>query len=312
MKSFLKSEYAGVWLAGVAALGFAMKAIFVKMAYPYGVSAPTLLALRMLFSLPVFAWVAIAHSRAASSLTRFDVGMLVMLGVLGYYGTSILDFIGLQYISAGLERLILFIYPTLTVLIGVFFMGRAWSSREGWAMALSYGGIALAVAHDLHFAASWHRVLIGAGFVFVSAVCFAVYLCGSGKMIKRLGSMRFTGLAMLVSTGATLLHFVLSRPLGDIVQPAPVMWLGAAIALFSTVLPVFMQSMAIQRIGASRAALIGSVAPVLTIFLGWLMLGEPITSLQLFSTVLVLAGVKLASTPPAKAEEEKSLQLRAA
>ncbi len=290
------AERLGVALAVLAALGFSFKAIFVKLAYATApVDAVTLLSLRMMFALPAFLWVGFVASRSAPQLTRRDWGMLVLLGLLGYYGASLLDFLGLQYISAGLERLILFTYPTLTVLIGVLFMGRSLSRREVGSLLLSYAGIGLAFAHDLQIVGEMRSVLIGAAFVFASSLCYALYLAGSGPAIARLGAARFTALAMLVATLATQFHFLVTRPFSALLQPLPIYAYGAAMALFSTVLPVFMQSVAIHRIGAGRAVLIGTLGPLLTIFFGWWLLSEPISAPQLAGAGLVLAGVLLVS-----------------
>jgi drug/metabolite transporter (DMT)-like permease len=233
------AERLGLLLAILAALGFSFKAIFVKLAYAVPQATPvdsvTLLCLRMAFSVPVFAWVGWRASRDLAPLTRRDWLLVIALGLLGYYGASILDFIGLQYITASLERLILFTYPTLTILIGVLFMGKRASRREMGALLLSYAGIGLAFAHDLHIAGDTRAVLIGAGFVFGSAVSYAFYQAGSEPAIRRMGAARFTALAMLVSTGATLLHFVVSQPAGALVQPAPVYQLALGMAVFSTV-----------------------------------------------------------------------------
>ena len=293
------SERLGVALAILAALGFSFKAIFVKLAYAVPqalpVDAVTLLSLRMVFALPVFIWVAVHSSRAAPPLTRRDWLLLTALGLLGYYGASILDFIGLRYISAGLERLILFTYPTLTVMIGVLFMGKSLSRREVGALVLSYLGIGLAFFHDLEFAGESSTVLIGAAFVFASSLSYAFYLAGSAPMIQRLGAARFTALAMLVSTLATLLHFVITQPFSALIQPLPIYAYGVGMALFSTVLPVFWQSAAIRRIGPAKAVLIGTLGPMLTIFFGWWLLGEPLSLAQLAGAGLVLAGVLLVS-----------------
>lgn len=287
----------GLWLALGAAFGFSFKAIFVKLAYAVPQAVPvdavTLLSLRMVFALPVFLWVGFQSSRAAPPLARRDWLLLTALGLLGYYGASILDFVGLRYITAGLERLILFTYPTLTVMIGVLFMGKKLSRREVAALVLSYAGIGLAFAHDLEFAGETRVVLLGAAFVFASSLSYAFYLAGSAPMIQRLGAARFTALAMLVSTGATQLHFFATQPLTALVQPLPVYAYGAAMALFSTVLPVFMQSAAIRRIGSARAVLIGTIGPMLTIFFGWWLLAEPISLAQIAGTGLVLTGVLL-------------------
>lgn len=290
------SERVGIALAILAAFGFSFKAIFVKLAYAAApVDAITLLTLRMTFALPIALWVGWSMSRSAPSLTRKDWGLLVLLGLLGYYGASILDFMGLQYISAALERLILFTYPTMTVLIGVLVLGKRLEKRQIGALLLSYAGIGLAFAHDLVVAGDMNTVLLGAAFVFGSALSYAMYSAGIEVAIHRLGAIRFASLAMVVSTVATQLHFVVVQPLSALAQPAPVLVYAAAMAIFSTVLPVFWQSAAVHRIGAARAVLIGTLGPMLTIFFGWLLLSEPVSVQQLLGAGLVLAGVLLVS-----------------
>ena len=286
------AERWGVVFAVVAALGFSFKAIFVKLAYAAAPIDPvTLLSLRMLFSAPAFLWVVFAMGRSAPSLTPRDWGLLIVLGLLGYYGASILDFWGLQYISAGLERLILFTYPTLTLMIGVAFMCKRLERREVLALLLSYAGIGLAFAHDLKIADDIQRVWIGAAFVFGSSLSYACYQAGSELAIRRFGAARFTALATLVSVGATQLHFLAEQPLSAYVQPFPIYLFAFGMAAFSTVLPVFMQSAAIRRIGASRSVLIGTLGPVLTIFFSWLILDEAVSLWQMAGTALVVAGV---------------------
>lgn len=290
------TERLGIALAVLAALGFSFKAIFVKLAYAAAaVDAVTLLTLRMTFALPIALWASLWLCRAAPPLSRNDWGLLLALGVLGYYGASILDFIGLQYISAALERLILFIYPTLTVLIGVLFMGKALEKRQVAALALSYAGIGLAFAHDLQVTDDMHAVLLGGAFIFGSALSYALYSAGAEVAIRRLGTLRFAALAIIVSTFATQLHFVLTQPFSALAQPLEVYAYAAAMALFSTLLPVFWQSAAVQRIGAARTVLIGTLGPMLTIFFAWLLLTEPVSIAQLLGAGLVLAGVLLVS-----------------
>lgn len=281
-------------MALIAALGFSLKAIFVKLAYPYGVDAITLLALRMGFSLPVFLWVGLAHRKAGESLTKGDWWQLAMLGCLGYYGASILDFMGLAYISAGLERLILFTYPTLTILIGVFFQGKAFTRREAVAIALSYAGIGFAFAHDLGQGDA-RSVWLGGLLVFGSSVSYALYLSGSAPMIARLGAMRFSALAMLVSSAVVLVHFAAVQPLSAFIQPLPVYGWGLAMAAFSTVIPVFAQSSAIRHFGAGKASLFGMIGPMLTIGFGWWLLDEAISSAQMIGAGLVVAGILIVS-----------------
>lgn len=293
------SERLGVALAILAAFGFSFKAILIKLAYAVPLAAPidavTLLSLRMLLSLPAFVWVAYQSSRSAPPLARRDWGMLLLLGLLGYYGASLFDFLGLQYISAGLERLILFTYPTLTILIGVLFMGRTLHRREMYSLLLSYVGIGLAFAHDLSFSGAAGTVLTGGLLVFASSLTYSLYLSGSAPMIRRLGAMRFTALVMIVSTIAAQIHFFSSLPLSAYVLPARIYAYVVAIVAFSTVMPMFMQSASISRIGPARSVLIGTIGPVLTIFFGWWILDEPMSLSQMAGTGLVLAGVWLVS-----------------
>lgn len=283
----------GLGLALVAALGFSVKAIFVKLAYPYGVDAITLLALRMGFALPFFLWLGL-KSGGSDNLTRRDWLHLTLLGCFGYYGASILDFWGLQYISAGLERLILFTYPTLTILIGIFFQGKRCTLHEMGALILCYLGIGFAFAHDLSLGDA-RAVWIGGGLVFASSVSYAIYLSGSAPMIARLGPMRFSALAMLVSSAVTLLHFMGTHPVSAFVQPLPVYGFGAAMALVATVIPVLAQAAAIRRLGAGKSALIGMVGPLMTIGLGWLVLDEQLSLHQMMGAALVVIGILLVS-----------------
>lgn len=289
------SHGVGVGLALLAAFGFSFKAILVKLAYPYGVDAITLLVLRMAFALPVFLWVGFSSSKNAPALARRDWFAVAALGTLGYYGASILDFFGLQYITAGLERLILFTYPTLTLLLGAAFYGRAVSRREWLALLLCYSGIGAAFAHDLQFADDSAAVWIGGGFVLASSVSYALYLSGSSGMILRLGAARFTALAMLVSTAATGGHFLATNPLATLLQPWPVYALAAAMGMFCTVVPVFAQSVAIRRIGSGQAALVNMIGPLLTIAFAWLLLDEGFSGAQIVGAALVITGIAIVS-----------------
>lgn len=295
-----RSESRGVALAVLAAMCFSTKAIFVKLAYPYGVGPVVLLALRMLFSLPVFAVVAIRSGRDGRRIARRDRWAIVGLGLVGYYAASILDFVGLMYITAGLERLIVFTYPTITLLIAVFAFGRPFDRRDVIALAVTWAGVGLAFVHDLELEADPRAAWIGGGYVFVSAVCYALYLAGAGQIVARVGSVRTSALASCVSTFAITAHLLAQRPPSELVQPAPVLWLSLAMALISTVVPVFLQMAAIEQLGASRAAVVSTVGPVITIALGALLLDEPISAIQMAGTALVLAGVTLAGKPRAE------------
>ena len=288
---------AGMALAILAAFGFSFKAIFVKLAYPHGVDAVTLLALRMAFALPIFLWVSFTASRGAPALTTREWLGVVVMGLSGYYGASIFDFLGLQYISAGLERLILFTYPTLTLLFGMALTRRLASRREAAALALCYAGIGAAFWHDLEFAADPAMIWLGSGLVFASALCYAVYLTGSAHLIARIGTARFSAFATLVSTAAVFGHFLATQPLATLLQPWPVYGYGLAMGLFSTAMPVFAQAAAIRRLGSARVALVSMLGPLATIgFAGWL-LDEPLSLAQLAGAALVISGVALVSRP---------------
>lgn len=253
----------------------------------------TLLALRMIFALPAFVWIGLRASRGAAPLRPRDWVAVLALGLLGYYGASILDFAGLKYITAGLERLILFTYPTLTLLLGALLYGQTIARREWLALILCYLGIGAAFAHDLHMSTQAGGVLIGGGLVFGSSVCYAFYLSGSAPMLVRVGVARLTALALIVSTLATLIHFSLALPLSAFVQPASIYAYALAMALLSTVIPVFAQAAAIRRIGSGRAALVGTLGPLMTIGMGWAVLGETVSLWQMAGAALVVAGVVL-------------------
>ena len=287
----------GTLFALLAAVGFSFKAILVKLAYAWhAVDAITLLALRMLFALPFFAALA-WYGGDRPPLAARDWLQLAWLGLTGYYLASILDFWGLAYINAGLERLILFTYPTLVVVIGAWLGRRRVARREHAALALSYAGIALAFANDLHLAHDRAALAIGGALVFGSAVAYALYLLASGGAIARLGARRTAAYAMLISTLFVLLHFAASQPLPALRQPMSIYGLALAMALLSTVLPSLLLAEAIKRIGAGRVALIGSTGPIITIYLGVLLLGEPATPIQLLGAGLVLGGVLLVTLP---------------
>jgi len=284
----------GVVFALLAAVGFSVKAILVKLAYLDQVDAVTLLALRMVFSVPFFIAVAIwVQRRHAAPLDRHDRLLVLGLGLIGYYCSSFLDFLGLQYISAGLERLILFLYPTMTVMLAAVLYKRAISRKVIAAMALSYAGIALVFLHDV--GAKEGSIVLGSALVFASTLSYSIYLVGAGHAIVRIGTLRFTAYAMVVASAASLLQFVVIRPLDALDLPLRVYELSIAMAIFSTVLPVFLLSFAIRRIGSGSASLIGTVGPVSTIYMAYVILGESISLLQIAGSGLVLSGVLIIS-----------------
>lgn len=284
---------AGLALAVLSAIAFSFKAIFVKLGLAHGADAVTLLALRMGFALPVF--MAMAWHSGAAGLTRRDWLWLAALGLSGYYLSSLFDFLGLQYISAGLERLILFTYPTLVLLFSALFLGHRIRPAAWGALALCYAGIGLAVSHDLTFAGETHNLTVGSLWVFASAVSYALFWMGSGHVVARIGATRLSAFASIFACLFVLGHFAATHPLEALVVPPRVYVDGLALALLSTVLPIWLQAEAIRRIGAPSAALVGTLGPVITIFLGWWILGEAMSPSQLAGAGLVIAGVLLVS-----------------
>lgn len=286
----------GPFLVLLAATGFSFKAILIKILYAeFPVDPETLLALRMLFSLPFFLLMAALSADSTRPLARRDWLMLAAMGFIGYYLSSYLDFLGLQYISAGLERLILFLQPTMVVLLSAVFFKTAIRRHHAISLALSYTGIALVFASNMRLASDPHAVLLGGGLVFLSALAYAIYMMGSGRVIPRVGPARFTGYASTVACGFAIGQFFLGHELGGLAQPAKVYWLSITMALISTVMPIWLMAEGVKRIGAGQTSMIAAIGPVLTIFFGWLILNETITPVQIFGAALVLAGVLLVS-----------------
>ncbi len=283
----------GLAIAVFAAVLFSTKAIVAKLIYRYHVDAVTLIAFRMLFSLPIFALIAIWQACKGGRLSWLDRGRLIALGLVGYYLSSFLDFLGLQYISAGLERLILFLTPSFVLLISAVFLKRQVSRIEWAALGVSYLGIVLVFLHDLKFGGG--QVMLGSVLVLGAAIAYALYLIQSGQLVVRLGSLRLVSYAMCVSSVACITQFFALRPVAMLNQPSAVYWLSLVNAIFCTVFPVFLTMFAVQRIGAATTSQAGMIGPVSTLFLGSLLLGEVITSWQLAGTVLVLTGMYLLS-----------------
>jgi drug/metabolite transporter (DMT)-like permease len=285
-------------VAGVAC--FSLRPIFIKLAYGIVVDPITLLALRMVFSLPFFlaaaAWAGSEGSR--TPIGRRDAWAVVLLGFVGYYFASFADFLGLQYVSSGLGRLILFVYPTLVVILSLVFLQKRPSARELVALVVTYSGIALVMSNAVGGANA--NLALGAALCFASAAGYAVYLVASSRVVLRVGSIRFTAYAMSVASALCILQFLLLRPLAALDLPREVYGLALAMALVSTVLPVFITSEALKRIGANRVALYGALGPVTTIFFGWMGLDEIMTPVQLAGAALVLGGVLLVTFKAAR------------
>lgn len=283
----------GLLLAAMGAIAFSGKAIIVKLGYRYGADAVTLLALRMLVAFPFFALMGVWAARRAAPLAMADRWRVVLLGFLGYYLASFLDFAGLAYITATLERLILYLTPTLVALIGLLAFRRRISRRQLVALLVSYAGVALAFGHDLQLGG--RNIALGSVLVFGSALSYALYLVGSGELVNRVGAVRLTAYASSVASVLCLLQFVLLRPLDALVLPAEVYALSLLNGTVCTVVPVLAVMMAVARIGSSLASQVGMIGPVSTIVLSMLLLDEPMGPWQVVGTVLVMAGVFVVS-----------------
>lgn len=279
----------GLILATLGAIAFSGKAIIVKLAYRHGVDAVTLIMYRMVFALPIFVLMAWWSSRGKPGLTRHQVWGVLGLGFTGYYLASFLDFAGLVYISASLERLILYLNPTLVLLLGSVLYKRHINRRQAFGMAISYCGVLLVFGHEIKLEGA--DAALGALLVFLSAVSYAVYLSFSGEMVQRLGSLRLVGLATSVACVLCIGQFVLLRPLSAAVVAPEVIWLSIVNATLCTAMPVLMVMMAIERIGAGLAAQAGMVGPMSTILMGVLLLGEPFTVWVAAGTACVVAGI---------------------
>lgn len=289
-----RGYYLGLTLAVVGAIFFSAKAILAKLLYVEGIDAVTLVALRMLLAAPFFMLVGLWAWLPRPRPSGVDAGRIALLGLLGYYASSMLDFMGLQYITAGLERLILFLTPTIVLLLGMAFFGRRVTGLQWISMACAYAGIVLVFQHDL--AIGGQNVALGAGLVFAAACTYAVYLLLSGELVQRVGTLRLVSLAMMACCMASVAQYALLRPLPSLFEQSAAVWqLSLLNATLCTVLPVFLIMSAIARIGAGVTAQAGMMGPVSTLLLAWWVLAEPLSGVQIAGTALVLAGILVLS-----------------
>ena len=279
----------GLALATAGSIAFSGKAIIVKLAYRHGVDAVTLIMYRMLFALPLFVGLAWWAGRGRPRLTARDWRVVAGLGFSGYYLASFLDFAGLAYVSAAFERLVLYLNPTLVLLIGRVWFKRSVAPAQLLALAVSYAGVLLVFGHEVHVAGG--HIALGAALVFGSAVSYALYLVFSGEEVRRLGSLRLTGLATTIACLFCLAQFALVRPFAAAHVAPQVLWLSLLNATLCTFAPVLMVMMAIERVGATVAAQTGMVGPLSTILMGIVILDEPFTAWIGAGTVFVLTGI---------------------
>jgi drug/metabolite transporter (DMT)-like permease len=279
----------GLAMAAAGASAFSGKAIIVKLSYRYGVDAVTVIMYRMLFALPLFALLAWRTSRGAQPLTHRDWLVVCGLGFSGYYLASFLDFAGLKYIGASLERLILYLNPTIVLLLSVVLFRQRVSRAQWIALALSYAGVLVVFGHDIQFSGS--QALLGATLVFGSAVSYALYLVYSGTAVKRLGALRLSGLATSIACVLCIAQFFALRPPSAMVVAPQVIWLAILNATLCTFVPVLLVMLAIERIGASLTSQMGMIGPLSTILLSVWLLDEPFTIWIAMGTALVIGGV---------------------
>ena len=292
----------GAWI-GIAcvlagSIAFSAKPVLVKAVYQYGIDTVTLLALRMLFAAPLFLLMAWWAGRPDIAFTRREIAGIIALGFLGYYLGSFLDLAGLQYISAGFGRLILYLYPTLVLLMSAVFLKQPLRGRQLLSLGLSYAGIALVFSAEAQLGDSLPLTVWGAVLVFGSAVTYATYLVAGSRLVHKFGSMRFSAYASLIATGFVIAHFLAIRPLQALVVVHEVYVLVAVLAVFATVLPLWLMAEGLKRIGANQVSLVGCVGPLATMAFAWMFLGETVTLTQLTGAALVLAGVLIITLKP--------------
>jgi drug/metabolite transporter (DMT)-like permease len=285
-------------LAGV--VGFSFRPILIKLCYAaYPASPVTLLFLRMTLSLPVFVFIAWLLSREKSvPLTPRDWVQVAALGFVGYYMASFLDFLGLQYVGAGIGRLISFLYPTMVVLLSLLFLKKQPTLREIAALVISYAGVALVVSSRISGTASDRLLVFGVLLCLANALSYAVYLVAGGQLTRRIGSMRFTAYTMIAATVPAVVQFIVIEPFESLRLPGQVWGYVLVMVVFATIVPVFLAAEALKRIGANQFALIGGVSPVVTVFAAAVGLEEPVTLLQVAGSILVISGVLLVTLKP--------------
>jgi drug/metabolite transporter (DMT)-like permease len=293
-----RNVWIGIACALAGSVAFSAKPVLVKAAYQYGVDTTTLLALRMLFAAPLFLLMAWWAGRPEVAFSRREIAGIVVLGFLGYYLGSFLDLAGLQYISAGFGRLILYLYPTLVLLMSAVFLKQPLRGRQLLSLALSYAGIALVFSAEAQLGERLDLSILGAALVFGSAITYATYLVAGSQLVHKFGSMRFTAYASLIATGFVIAHFLAIRPLQALVVVQEVYLLVAVLAVFATVLPLWLMAEGLKRIGANQVSLVGCVGPMATMAFAWMFLGEAMTAVQLAGAALVLAGVLIISLKP--------------
>ncbi len=293
-----RNAWIGIACVLAGSVAFSAKPVLVKAIYQYDVDTMTLLALRMLFAAPLFLLMAWWAGRPAVAFTAREIAGIIALGFLGYYLGSFLDLAGLQYISAGFGRLILYLYPTLVLLMSAAFLQQPLRARQLASLGLSYAGIALVFSAEVQLGESLPLTVWGAMLVFGSAVTYAIYLVAGSRLVHKFGAMRFSAYASLIATGFVMAHFFAIRPVQALIVERPVYLLVAVLAVLATVLPLWLMAEGLKRIGANQVSLVGCIGPLATMGFAWMFLGETMTLVQLAGAALVLAGVLIITLKP--------------
>jgi drug/metabolite transporter (DMT)-like permease len=280
----------------LGAIFFSTKAIFVKLAYQYNIDSVSLLTLRMAFSFPLFLaigfWAFRKQSNQTYQLSRSDWWSSIAMGLCGYYVASLFDFLGLQYISASFERIILYLYPTLVLLISVFFFHSKINKLHVIALLLTYVGVGIAFYENLQ-TIEGHNITKGTILVFCAALTYAIYIVGSGQLLPKIGTFRYNSISMSAACLGVFIHNIGLNGFNLLEFSMPIYWISLAMALIATVIPSFLMAEGIRVIGSSNAAIIGSVGPISTIGMAYLFLGERLGWLQWVGTFFVIAGILL-------------------
>jgi drug/metabolite transporter (DMT)-like permease len=296
-----KFRWIGSGLVLSGALLFSAKAVVVKLTYQYPLGPITSLFFRMIFAFPFLIWLAWKENkkRGSISLSHSEWISVIGLGVLGYYLASLFDFLGLAHITAGLERIILFVYPTLVVLLSFLFLKKKIYPIEVFSLGLTYTGVSIAYSQDVQYSSSTN-VPLGAFFILLSALTYAIYLMGSGSIIPKIGAQRFTAYSLIISSIVVFIHFAIFGKYDELIQPLSFYGLAFIMGTFNTVLPAVFVSEGIKIVGSKTASILGSIGPMSTLFLANWLLGEDITFFHIIGTLFVLMGVFLIASPKPK------------
>ncbi len=290
-----RKQYLGIFLGICSAVCFSTKAIMVKFAYMYGVDAVFILFLRLFFSLPLYIILAYIYSKKATTpITTKQWAWIVALGLIGYYLSSLLDFLGLLYISASLERLILFIYPTLIVVLNTMLFSSKLQRKDYFALLLTYIGIFFIYLGNTE--STTKNLIVGSVLVFICALTYAMYIVGSGRLIPIIGAERYTSYVMIVSTIAVIIHQGVTNGVPDFQNTsATILWIGLAMAVIATVIPSLTLAQSIKLIGTEKSSIIATLGPVFTISMASQFLNEPFTVRQAIGTAFIITGVLIVS-----------------